>query len=83
MGAESLRHQAFDTTRLSKGEGKRMWCLSEDRELRIEFVSFLKSLFAEARAIRERWKVGDYSLPYPLGLYSPNQPKLAEPLAAW
>lgn len=83
MGAEKLRHQPFDTTRLSKREGKKMWCLSEDRELRIQFIMFLKDLFAKARAIRERWKVGDYSLPYPLGLYPPCQPKLGEPLAAW
>jgi hypothetical protein len=57
--------------------------MSENRDLRIRFIQFLKSLFAEARSIRERWKVGDYSLPYPLGLYPPSMPKLAEPLTIW
>jgi REP element-mobilizing transposase RayT len=83
MGAEKLRNQCFDTTRLSSRAGKRMWCMSENRDLRIRFIEFLKSLFAEARSIRERWKVGDYSLPYPLGLYPPSMPKLAEPLTIW
>jgi len=83
MGAEKLRNQCFDTTRLSSRAGKRMWCMSENRDLRIRFIQFLKSLFAEARSIRERWKVGDYSLPYPLGLYPPSMPKLAEPLTIW
>ena len=61
MGAEKLRNQCFDTTRLSSRAGKRMWCMSENRDLRIRFIEFLKSLFVEARSIRERWKVGDYS----------------------
>jgi hypothetical protein len=43
----------------------------------------LKDLFAEARSVRERWRVGDYSLPYPMGLYPPPQPKLVEPLVVW
>ena len=83
VGAERLRHQVFDTTRISRKEGRKMWCLSEDRELRMQFITFLKNLITRARAVRERWRVGDYSLPYPLGLYPPSQPKLAEPLAAW
>ena len=28
-------------------------------------------------------KSGDYALPYPLGLYSPSMPKLAEPISIW
>ena len=83
LGAEALQNQIFNTTRLSNRAGRKMWCLSESRDHRIRFIMFLKSLIAEARSVRERWRLGDYSLPYPLGLYPPSQPKLAEPLAAW
>lgn len=84
MGEKRLRNEAFNIAyQASKRSGKKMWCLTEDRPLRIKFISFLKELFDRARAVRARWAVGDYSDPYPMGLYPPSQPKLTEPLAAW
>lgn len=83
MGADRLRKQELDTEYLSTRSGTRSWCLSENRKARVKFIQFLKELFDQARSIRERWKVGDFSHAYPLGLYPPSMPKLAEPLGRW
>jgi hypothetical protein len=29
----------------------------------------------EAKAVYKKWLIGDFSTPYPLGLYPPNLPK--------
>ena len=81
IGYQRLINQKLDTTYRPKRTGKRMWCLSEDRQTRISFINFLKDLIYKAKAIRQRWMLGDYSEPFPLGLYPPSMPKLAEPLA--
>lgn len=81
IGAARLSQQVLDTTYRPKRCGKKMWCLSDRRRSRQAFIAFLKQLFAKAREIRKRWFLGDYSQPYPLGLYPPSMPKLAEPLS--
>ena len=58
-----------------------MWCLSEKRSGRVEFIRFFQALMQKAREVRERWKLGDVAVPYPPGLYSPSMPKLANVLA--
>ncbi len=83
LGAEKLKAQSFDLSYQSARTGRRMWCLSEKRAVRIKFIRFLKNLFQRAREVRERWARGDFSVPYPLGLYPPSVPKLAEPLSIW
>jgi len=60
-----------------------MCCLSEDRQTRIDFINFLKDLYAKAREIAGKWKQGDFSERLPLGLYPPSMPKLAEPIQIW
>ena len=57
--------------------GKKMICLGTDRQDRVGFIEFVKSLISEAREIYEQWKVGNIHLPYPPGLYPPAMPKLA------
>jgi hypothetical protein len=39
-----------------------------------------KELMHRARAVRQRWKIGDIAVPYPPGLYPPSMPKLADVL---
>ena len=83
MGRERLMAQVIDRYYQPQRSGCRMWCLSEDKELRVRFIQKIKGLIEEARLVYERWFVGDFSEPYPLGLYPPSMPKLAEPLGAW
>ena len=80
FGRERLLTQVFDITYRPKRKGRRMWCLSEKRSVRVEFIRFFKALMQKARAVRERWKLGDVTVPYPPGLYPPSMPKLANAL---
>jgi hypothetical protein len=80
FGRERLLAQVFDTSYRPKRKGRRMWCLSEKRSVRVEFIRFFKALMQKARAVREKWKLGDVTVPYPPGLYPPSMPKLANAL---
>ena len=77
LGRDRLLSQVFDTTYRPKRSGRRMWCLSEKRRVRVEFIRFFRALMEKARAVREMWKLGDVTVPYPPGLYPPSMPKLA------
>jgi hypothetical protein len=80
MGRERLINQALDTTYRPQRNGRRMWCLSEKRSVRVTFIRFFKELMHKARAVRQRWRMGDVTVPYPPGLYPPSMPKLANVL---
>lgn len=80
FGRERLIAQVFDIAYRPRRTGRRMWCLSEKRRVRVEFISFFKALMRKARAVRERWKLGDVTVPYPPGMYPPSMPKLANAL---
>jgi hypothetical protein len=69
--------QGFDPTYRPRRKGRRMWCLSEKRSVRVEFTNFFKAFMLKAREVRERWKLADSTAPYPNGLYPPSTPKLA------
>ncbi len=83
FGKARLLAQIFDLLYRPMRTGRKMWCLSDDRRLRIQFIEFFKALMERARSVSQAWKLGDFSEPYPLGLYAPNMPKLAEPIATW
>jgi hypothetical protein len=80
IGREKLVNQVLDVTYRPKRSGRRMWCLSEKRSVRVTFIRFFKELMHNARAVRQRWKLGDLTIPYPPGLYPPSMPKLANVL---
>ncbi len=80
IGRERLVAQVFDTSYRPKRTGRRMWCLSEKRSIRLNFIRFFKALMQKARAVLERWKLGDVTVQYPPGLYPPSMPKLANTL---
>jgi len=80
LGKERLKSQGINPSYESKRAGRRMWCISSDKDLRKRFISKIKDLLAEASQVLKRWRSGDFSLSYPLGLYPPSMPKLAEPI---
>jgi hypothetical protein len=80
LGRDRLLTQVFDVRYRPVRWGRRMWCLSEKRGVRIKFIGFFKALMQRARAVREQWKLGDVTVPYPPGLYPPSMPKLANML---
>jgi len=80
FGRDRLLAQVLDTAYRPRRKGRRMWCLSEKRSMRVEFIRFFKALMQKARAVREKWKLGEVTVPYPPGLYPPSMPKLANVL---
>ena len=72
-----ITRAAIDTTYAPRSFGRRMWCICRDIPLRIAFISFIKKLKGMALAIRERWRRGEFSAPFPPGLFPPCQPMLA------
>lgn len=63
-----------------KREGKRMYVHSRDKALRKRIIAWIKNLIAQAKEVYARWKSGDMSVPYPLGLFPPTGVRLAEPI---
>ena len=83
IGADRLVAQPLDRYYEPKRSGRRMWCLADKKSIRVSFIATLKRLIDKARQVYRKWFLGDFSEPYPLGLYPPGMPKLAEPLSAW
>lgn len=77
IGRERLLRQELDTTYRPARKGRRMWCLSDDKSLRIAYIRSFKQLKQEARKVLALWRIGDTSAKYPPGLYPPSMPKLA------
>jgi len=82
MGRERLMRQELDVTHRPERKGKRMWCLSDNRAARVEYIRSLKKLKQEARRVLALWRMGDTLAKYPPGLYPPSMPKLANVLIA-
>ena len=80
IGSAALSAQRLTLDYQPKRTGRRMSCLSEKRSRRMEFLDFLKDLVERAREVLLRWRVGDYSVLYPPGLFTPSMPKLLEPI---
>lgn len=81
IGREQLIKQELDLSYRPERKGRRTWCLSDVRSLRIEYIRFFKKLRQEARRVLALWRKGDTSAKYPPGLYPPSMPKLANVVA--
>ncbi len=58
--------------------GKKMLVHCHDKKLRRSIIRWCKELIALGREVLMRWRAGDYSLPYPLGLFPPSLPRTGE-----
>lgn len=84
IGAERLRSEGFNLSYIPKRMSYKAWCFcSGDAELRKRFIAMVKQLIERGKEVVERWKLGDYSVRYPIGLYPPSMPKLAEPIRGY
>lgn len=79
MGAEKLKRVAIGRQYQPERSGRKKYCSSDDPELEAEFMALVRERLEERKLVRRRWRAGDRSAPYPLGLFPPNFPKLAEP----
>ena len=73
----SLVHQSMVQPYKPEKRGKRMMCHSNLKEIRIQFISFIRSLIKEAKEVKEAWERGDYSIPFPPGLFPPGRRPMA------
>jgi hypothetical protein len=69
--------QPIDTPYSPTTFGRRMWCICGNISVRIAFIAFIKQLVLQARDVRLAWAKGDFSLPFPPGLFPPCPPRLA------
>lgn len=56
--------------------GKKTICLSFFKDLRIDFINFYKDKVHKAKEVFERWKLGDFSMQFPSGMFAPSLPRL-------
>jgi hypothetical protein len=80
IGARRLISTPIGTPYTPHRTGRRMRVHSHDRELRIQILAWMRKLYRKARAVFDRWKLGDYSVPFPMGLFPPSNIRLVEPL---
>ena len=76
MGKTKLENQGIRLDYQSNRSGKKMWCICSDIPYRIRYILYIKSLCEEAKAVFEKYIQGDFSLPYPPGLFPPRLPLL-------
>ena len=81
IGAKILISTPICAPYVPKRMGKRMYIICGCVELRKTFLTNLKAQIGRANEVFKRWKVGDFSLPFPLGLFPPSMPRLATPLS--
>ena len=77
----SLQKKSMIKEYYPKKFGRRMVCICSDRDLRKTIISFYHWLADRARFVYQRWKIGDYSLPFPSGLFPPSLPRIMNPLS--
>jgi REP element-mobilizing transposase RayT len=75
--------QPMDVPYSPKTFGRRMWCICRNVPLRMAFIKFVKELRAHARDVRHAWARGDYTATFPVGLFPPCQPILANLLPCY
>ncbi len=77
IGAKALTQTIIGTPYTPDRKGKKMLCLSLDKKLRQEYIEQAKALFQQGREVLEEWRRGNLTVRYPLGLYPPSLPKVA------
>ena len=76
LGKEILKNQGIDLTYKSKRSGRRMWCISANKDLRKNYINYLKALANRAREVYEYWQKGAITQKMPIGTFSPAPPVL-------
>jgi len=77
IGQAALTLQPLNKSYSSKKFSPRMYCICHDIPLRIGFIYWIKGLLSKARGVYQRWKQGDFSIPYPPELFPPRFPRIA------
>jgi REP element-mobilizing transposase RayT len=79
--ASDLVRQSMLKPYQPKSFGKRMWCLSVNKDLRRQFIRFFKASIAKARDVLAEWAKGIYTNAFPAGLFPPGRRTMASVLS--
>ena len=77
IGTKALMCQSMDKPYTPSKHANKTLCLCSDLSLRKSFILLCRVLFAMAREVYENWKRGDFSVPFPPGLFAPSLPRQA------
>ena len=75
LGVNRLTTQSIYKPFTPKKYSKRMVCLSKSIDLRANFISRYRGLCAQAKKVYQRWKLFDFSIAFPSGLFLPSLPR--------
>ncbi|MDZ4786645.1 MAG: transposase [bacterium] len=78
LGVTKLLKERPGSTFIPNREGRKTFCISSDKKIRISFIQSIKELISQARSVLLEWRKGNFQTPYPIGLYPPSLPKRAE-----
>jgi REP element-mobilizing transposase RayT len=76
IGKERLLSFPFSLNYRSKRSGRKSYCISRSISLRVHIIQTIKALINEGREVLERWRAGDHTLRYPIGIYPPSMPRM-------
>lgn len=71
VGSTALRRQSMFKEYNPKKFSKKMICICSDIPLRKQFIAHFKHLAHKASRVFQRWKIGDFSLSMPPGMFAP------------
>jgi hypothetical protein len=74
MGREKLCCQQILKPHTPKKRETKVFIITADKELRIKRVKEMDYLMSYCRDCWDRWKLGDYSVQWPLGAFIPPLP---------
>ena len=81
LGKERLRAQALLKPHTPKKKERKIFLQSQFADIRQALIDEFKRIDALCRKIYERWKRGDFSVPWPPGTFPPPLPPQANALA--
>ena len=79
MGARRLATQGIISNFAPKKFGRRMLIICRDLDFRKNYIKTYKYLCEFCRNVFSKWKAGDYSLAFPVGMFPPARPKTISP----
>jgi REP element-mobilizing transposase RayT len=77
MGVAKLTSGSLLVERRPPSKGRKMICLSTNKELRQNFIASFKRLRELCRAVFKSWQQGKTHIPYPPGMFPPHLPRIA------
>ena len=80
LGASKLKNTPVGAPYIPERTGYKMLTHSLDKATRIRTITWMRELIQKGKTVLEKWRSGDFSVRYPLGLFPPTGIRIAEPI---